>query len=166
MDDTDRPVLETATLRRDLYVLLSLLLADEKIADLQRITEWATGYYENEVNRLSVWAAVALRGLLDLAHTAERIARLRCGEYWAYHKSPRQTALTFRQACNSLIHAREILPYRAGELGRVGANRYIDRITVRGNRFGKPTTATIDIMQFVQIASDLLDLIEETHHAN
>ena len=81
-----------------------------------------------------MWIATAMRGLLDLLdREKDDFSNRYCGEYAADLESGTETALTFRQACNSVIHAKEILPYRVPLLGSVGTIKqiYSDRITIR-----------------------------------
>lgn len=100
----------------------------------------------------------------------DTFSKQNCGEYWAAFPidSEKPPALTFRQACNSVIHAKEILPYRAPEQDSIkNINRvYRNRITVRGTNQGKTTRAQLDIIKFVQIAYELTKSFEENRYAN
>ncbi len=188
--NTDKPVVNTLTLRRDLYFVMSLLLADEKVAKVEGVANWAQDFHENEVRRLMLWVAVALRGLLDLLPQKNSIKDKSCGEYWDVFPKGKEKVLKFRQACNSIIHAKEIWPYRVGtgeyfyrSFSVVGEKKettspsataksgtkhlnYSDRITVRSTNRGKTTRAQIDIIKFVQIADILINHSQEASNAN
>ena len=160
MENTDRPIVDMPTLRRDLYLLTSLLLADKTVGKMPDVVAWTGVFHESEVARLVLWTSAALRSLLDLPEEKNNLGEQHCGEYWNDFPSHGETALTFRQACNSAIHAKEIMPYWAPEHEpkRMDKPFYIDRITVRGSHKGKATRAQIDIIRFVQIANDLIHL--------
>ena len=171
MNDTDNPIVDLLTVRRDLYLVMSLLLADEKMAKVHNVVAWTRVFHENEVRRLMLWVATAMRGLLDLLKKEkDTFSKQNCGEYWATFPidSEKPPALTFRQACNSVIHAKEILPYRAPEQDSIkNINRvYRNRITVRGTNQGKTTRAQLDIIEFVRIAYELTKSFEENRYAN
>ena len=168
MKDIDSPIVDMATLRRDLCFVMSLLLADKKLAKAPRIVVWARNFHEIEVRRLMLWVAVALRGLLDLLETKDktRLQEEFCGEYWSNFPSGTEKPLSFRQACNSVIHAKEILLYRMPKretkrtVRRTIKRTYANRITVRGTHKGMTTRAQIDIIQFAQIADTLINFQE------
>ena len=169
MRDTDNPIVDMLTLRKDLYLVMSLLLADKEVAKVQNVVVWTKVFHENEVRRLMLWVATAVRGLLDLLEEKkDSFSKQNCGEYWADFSKSSEYPLTFRQACNSVIHAKEILPYRAP---RRDSNKkvervYTDRITIRGTNKGKTTRAQIDIIRFVRIAYQLSTLLEEDSYAD
>ena len=171
MNDPDNPIVDMLTVRRDLYLVMSLLLADERVDEVQNVVVWTRVFHENEVRRLMLWVATAMRGLLDLLDREKNtFSKQNCGEYWATFPkdSEKPLALTFRQACNSVIHAKEILPYRTPERDSIeNVNRvYTNRITVRGTNQGKTTRAQLDIIKFVQIAYGLTKSFEEDRYAN
>ncbi len=166
MQDTDYPIVDMLTLRRDLYLVMSLLLADKKVT---KVTDWTQDLYENEARRLMLWVATAARGLLNLtAH--EDIQEQGCGEYHADFPNGEGELLTFRQACNSVIHAKEILLYKVPQRESKGTvkikHTYIDRITIRSSHRNKTTRAQLDIIRFVQTADLLINSFEENDHAN
>lgn len=157
------------TLRRDLYLVMSLLLADKEVAKIERVVDWSGPFYENEVRRLMLWIATALRGLLDLSEMKDLGNRV-CGEYWKdfpHRENP--DPLTTRQACNSVIHATTIVNYKIPqkESNKTTVRVYEDRITIKGTHRGKATHAELDIIKFVQIADTLINSFEGNHnHAN
>lgn len=169
MRNTDIPIVDMLTLRKDLYLVMSLLRADKELAKVQNMVVWTQVFHENETRRLMLWIATAMRGLLDLLEEKEDTFSKRCcGEYCADFPKSSEYPLTFRQACNSAIHAKEILPYRAPkqESNKKIKRVYTDRITVRGTHRRKTTRALIDIIKFVRIAYELSTLFEEDSYAN
>lgn len=164
----DKPIIDVSTLRRDLYLVMGLLLADGKINEVPNMTDWTQVFYENEVGRLMLWVATATRSLLDgMEHNKESFNKKRCGEYWTDFPRGAKEPLTFRRACNSVIHAEEILPYKSPRKDpspRLETNVkqvYIDRITVRSPNRGKHTRAHLDIIKFVQIANAIINSSQE-----
>jgi len=168
--EANLPVVDMPTLRRDLYLVLGLLLADRAIADVPGMTRWTQTFYDSEVRRLMLWVATALRNLLD--HRPRTLSRARCGEYWPDLPSRKSEPLTFRRACNAVIHAREILPFEASwspdEDAEANIKRvYADRLTVRSGNRGRNTRAHLDIIQFVEIANAIIDSFsEDSDHAD
>jgi len=165
--EANQPIVDVPTLRRDLYLVLGLLLADRAIADAPGMTRWTQAFYDNEVRRLMLWVATAMRNLLD--HKQGAFNRARCGEYWSDFPNRAKEPLTFRRACNSVIHAREILPFEAPwqdskeKVKRV----YTDRMTIRSVNRGRNTRAHLDIIRFVEIANAVIDSFpEESDHAD
>ena len=165
MRETDTPIIDMLTLRRDVYLLAGLLLADKKMASMWKVSDWSRDLYENEVNRFMLLVAVVARGLLDLSKESD-VGTHGCGEYWPKFRKGKRESLTFRQACNSVIHAKEILPYKVKYKAMIRQAYYVDRITVRGKHKGKTTRAQIDIIKFVGITGDLINSFEEGDHAN
>ena len=166
---TDSPIVNILTLRRDLYFVMSLLLADKEVVEVPNVIVWTKAFHEDEVGRLMLWIAVAMRGLLDLLSKKETyFSEKYCGEYWADLEDNKEIALTFRQACNSVIHAKEILPYRIPSPDSKGTVRqiYADRITIRSAYRSKKTHAQLDIIKFVQIADTLINFFGDDDHAN
>ncbi len=165
MQDRDQPIIDMPTLRRDVYLLASLLLADKKIASMRKVSDWSRDLYENEVNRFMLLVAAVARGLLDLSDESD-VENHSCGEYWPKFRKGKRESLTFRQACNSVIHAKEILPYKVESEAMIRQAYYVDRIIVRGKHKGKTTRAQIDIIKFVGITGDLINSFEEGDRAN
>jgi len=168
--DANLPIVDTPTLRRDLYLVLGLLLADCAIADAPGMTRWTQVFYDSEVRRLMLWVATAMRNLLD--HQGGALSRACCGEYWANLPSRKKEMLTFRRACNAVIHAREILPFEApwspDEDAEANIKRvYTDRLTIRSVNRGRNTRAHLDIIKFVEIADAVINALQEdSDHAD
>ena len=168
--EANQPIVDMPTLRRDLYLVMGLLLADRAIADAPGMTRWTQAFYDNEVRRLMLWVATAMRNLLD--HKQGALNRARCGEYWSDLPSRKNEPLTFRRACNAVIHAREILPYEAPWLLHEDTEAnikrvYTDRMTIRSVNRGRNTRAHLDIIRFVEIANAVIDSFpEESDHAD
>ncbi len=165
MRNIDQPMVNMLTLRRDVYLVASLLLADKKMASIRKVSDWSQDLYENEVNRLMLLVAAVARGLLDLSDESD-VENHSCGEYWPEFQKNKEELLTFRQACNSVIHAKEILPYKVKSKATAKQAYYVDRITVRGKHKGKTTRAQIDIIKFVGITDDLINSFEEGDNAD
>ena len=172
MKDKDTPIVDLPTLRRDLYFVMSLLLADKEMAEAENVAVWAKAFHETEVRRLMLWVATAMRGLLDLLNKGnDDISKRDCGEYWddvsADFPSGKEP-LAFRQACNSVIHAKEMLLYRVPERESDKMERrvYSDRVTIRAIHRGKTTRAQLDIIKFVQIADGLMNFFHTSNNGN
>lgn len=168
MKDRDTPIVDLPTLRRDLYFVMSLLLADKEMAEIENVAVWAKAFHETEVRRLMLWVATAMRGLLDLLNKGnDDISERDCGEYRANFPFSNEETLTFRQVCNSVIHAKEMLLYRVPEqeTEEIDRNVYFDRITILGDHRGKKTRAQLDIIRFVQTADVLINFFQENDYA-
>ena len=102
---------------RDLFQLISLLHADEKVAGVAEFKALSEVNHETEVNRLLIWIATASRQVLDMNMGARNgsLNDAICGKYWdVYSGDPAHDnvrELQFRQACNIIIHAIEITSY-------------------------------------------------------
>ena len=171
MIETDKPIVDMLTLRRDLYLVMSLLLADKEISKITSMDNWTKILHEIEVSRLILWGATVVRGLLDLLKPKnDEFSKRSCGEYWNDFSqgNASRTLLTFRQACNTVIHAKEILPYLPlqQDTAKTAKIVYTDRITVRGVFRNRTTRAQIDMEKFVQIAISLIIFFEENHNVN
>ena len=64
-DRDESPIINIPSYRRDLYQLLTLLLADEKVAMNANFKNLSESNHDNEVNRLLIWIPTATRALLD-----------------------------------------------------------------------------------------------------
>lgn len=154
-DDTDAaPLIDVADLRRDLYRLIVLLLADESVAEIDAFRELADVHHEAEVNRLLIWIAIAVRQLLDIDGTT---AAQTCGQLWPDLRNLTSEELTFREACNKIIHAVEIVPYRlGGDPATIPERaRYDGTITVRGRWHGRSTHTHVNFQRFAECCTDL-----------
>ena len=171
MIETDKPIVDMLTLRRDLYFVMSLLLADKEISKIKSMDNWTKILHEIEVSRLMLWGATVVRGLLDLLKPQDdEFSKQNCGEYWSDFSQGNAsgTLLTFRQTCNTVIHAKEILPYLPLQQDTTKTAKivYTGRITVRSVFRNRTTRAQIDMERFVQIAVSLITFLEENHNAN
>ena len=153
-NDDDAPVISVAALRRDIYRLIVLLLADEKVAEVAAFRDLADSdsNHESEVTRLLIWAAIACRQLLDIKE--HDMAEKTCGRFCLDYPRGRWGNLTFIAACNAVIHAVEIVPFDLPEDDAKTAvsGRYNGTITIRGrgrgNRLG--TRAEVDFLSFAE----------------
>ncbi|MYE13573.1 MAG: hypothetical protein F4X99_18345 [Gammaproteobacteria bacterium] len=105
---SETPNINVLSLRADVYRLLCLLLADEKINSADVFREVGSQIHEDEVNRLLIWIAVATRQLLELDDSE---ATAGCGRLWTRYPADDPEVLTLRKACDKVIHAIEIVPY-------------------------------------------------------
>ena len=170
MKKSDPLVIDRLKLRRNLYFLTSLLLADQRIAEIKDVSVWTRDIHEAEARDLIMWTALAARSLLNLSDQ-RFLGQQVCGEYWAdFTKVKKEQLLDFRQACNSAIHAEEIFLYRvlSGNMSKTARETdvYTDRITIDGTHRNKMTRAQIDIIQFVRIGNTVINFYEEENHAN
>ena len=166
MDDrtaADKPIVEMITIRRDLYFVMSLLLADKAVIKTPGMVAWTQDFHDGEVRRLMLWVATAMRGVLDLSPAENDFSARNCGEYWANFPKEKKGELSFRQACNSVIHAKEITLYLDPVTKTKTSVRqgYVDRITIRGEHRNCTTRAELDIIAFVKTATALIDSLEE-----
>ena len=159
--DDDAPVVNVAALRRDIYRLVVLLLADEKVAEVAAFRDLADSEsnHESEVSRLLIWVSIACRQLLNIKeHHTETTT---CGRFCRDYPRVAWGNLTFVAACSSVIHAVELLPFDLPEDDdRAPARRrYTGTITIRGrgrrNRLG--TRAVVDFPRFAECCVSLSD---------
>lgn len=147
--DTQRPVLDILLFQRDVYLLLAMMLADEAISEISEFQDIATDNYENEVKRLLVLTAVSARQLME--STKNKTKKKICGKLHT-HDDSEQTVLSkliFWKACNSIIHAKDIIPYddiaqNASEEKIPERRCYKGTITVHSQYQGKREVAEIN----------------------
>ena len=170
MKKSDTPIIDRLILRRDFYLLMSLLLADQKVAEIKGVSNWTQDLHKTEVRRLLLWVATASRSLLDLSGQ-KTLGQQSCGEYWDdFTNVKEEQPLDFRRACNSTIHAEEMVLYRVsrespGKIVRE-TDVYVDRLTIDGTHRNKMTRAQVDIIQFVKIGTAVINFFEEENNAN
>ena len=151
-DDIDAtPLIDIPALRRDVYYLVALLFSDESVAKVDALRDLADAHYEAEVNRLLIWVAIAVRQLLDINGD---LSRRTCGRLRPDLRDPASEDLTFRDACNKIVHAVEIIPYDLGDNETTIPDRasYNGTITIRGRgrRKGVSTHAVVDFGLFAE----------------
>lgn len=118
--DPKIPVLNISLFLRDIYLLLTMTLADKAINEILEFQSIAGDNYENEVKRLLVFSAVSARQMMELIENDTRKENYReqtCGQFRT-RNGLEQTAsdkLTFWKACNSIIHAEDIMPYHIAQ---------------------------------------------------
>jgi hypothetical protein len=100
----------------DLHRLLCLVLADRQVATIaleSRSIAWLQGeFLRTEVRRILISSAAALRIWFDLRGGTKAFEHMPtdCGKLfpeWPQHKR-KSEVLTLREACNKIIHAKEI----------------------------------------------------------
>ena len=154
-----KPLVDISGLRHDIHRLLVLLLADERMSEVEAFSDLADDYHEREVNRLLIWIAIASRQLLVIdARTANRT----CGRFYRRYPLDNWVNLNFRGACNTIIHAVEIIPYGIPEDEEDPPRRkfYDGTITIRGakKRGGRfNTRAEMEVRQFAECCILLAD---------
>jgi hypothetical protein len=108
-------MLDRSIVQRDLYILVALFLADEKITALENaVTDSAEAYLEDEIEARLLSTAALLRAwddqLAQAQNPSEAVRKLRaqtCGSL--EEKIGRQAVgLTLREACDRIIHAERI----------------------------------------------------------
>ena len=145
------PIISIPLLQRDAYFLLALLLADEKIAQFDELLDTVEEHYEGSVNQLLIWLSTASRQMLELSKSD--IKDDKCGKYWKNLDS-QSKELTFRQACNTIIHATEIVPYetKGNTSKQLGAAKqfYTGRLTIRGKNKKREQIIELDGQKFIE----------------
>lgn len=144
--DDESTLVSALSYRRDLYQLIVLLLADEKVDAHEQFKELSKVHHETEVNRLLILIATATRQFLDLKPSS--VSKEKCGQYWPAYPG-RVEDLQFRQACNSIIHAVEIIPHDSDSGFHKGT------ILIRGRprrslANSQPTRAELDFDSFAK----------------
>ena len=112
--------IDSAEIRRELYSLMALLFADEKMAELAERQE-GFDYLSDQVLRLLLplkflTVSAAVRGVLDditgSDPSQKRYDGGHCGSYFADGtKEEGKVELSLRRACNCAIHAERTLFY-------------------------------------------------------
>ena len=106
----DKPIANIAIYRLDIYRLLSLLWADEKITKNSILRTLSDEHCESEVNRLLILTAVVTRQILDNSKSKyKEIETKKCGKFWHSYPVGDSGDLPFRKACNIIIHATDIV---------------------------------------------------------
>lgn len=141
-----------------------MLMADKQVMSDEHFRSLSVAFYETEVNRLLVWIATATRQFLDIEHLdPHEIGGAKCGRYWARYSENDSDAvdLQFRQACNIIIHAIEIISYDRD----LGYHRGIVTIRGRGRSGGRqPNRALLDFGEFAKYCVLLSREVEDHGH--
>lgn len=146
---TDRPIIDIAALRGDVYRLSVLLFAEPSVIEVDALRVLSDDHHENEVNRLLIWIAIATRQLLDIDDSTERE---RCGRICWDFPGGEWKELEFRSACNAVIHAVDIISYDVDAVKeRTPRACYDGKITIRGRGRGKSRN-TRAVMEFEKFA--------------
>jgi hypothetical protein len=145
----------------DLYRLLCLVLADQRVAALatasQSIERLQDEYLRTEVRRILISSAAALRIWFD-QHDRQAFQHLQtnCGKLfpeWPQHKSNHEV-LTLREACNKIIHATEInydsvIPDRSNNPDQEGVY-LLPYLYLYGSKNEQGWRAKLSIVDFVK----------------
>lgn len=172
MSNSDIPNINVVSLREDIYRLVCMLLADEKVSARPLFQEAAADIHEWEVNRLLIWTAIAVRQLLEINHTDEEHP---CGILWNDFPNGTKETLTFRKACDKLIHANEIIAYpipydpisdeSSDKAGESSLRHYEGTITIRttaSTRY-KASRCELDFETFAGYCFRLAERFLEEH---
>ena len=151
-------LIDVAALRGDVYRLAVLLYAERSVTEIEALRMLSDDHHDREVNRLLIWVAIASRQLLDIDGST---ASARCGRICWDYPGGEWKDLSFRNACNSAIHAVEIIPYDPRKF-KVGPHRacYDGKITIlgQGRRKGVRTRTVLEFERFaeccVQVSSN------------
>lgn len=151
----DRLPVIHAEIRRELYSLLTMLFADEKIAEMAgRNRQFA--HLSNEVSRSVLplkflTVAAAVRGVLDGGDDNPRLGDGDvCGRYFPNAAKNTEESLSLRKACNCAIHA-ESTRFLQQDNDRPNFAVFDGRIMLRGyhqKRRSHPWKAEIDMEKF------------------
>ena len=139
--------IDSAEIRRELYSLMALLFADEKMGELAK-RQKVRAFQEESFVRLSndvirtvlplkfLTVAAAVRGALDNIADKEpsRISceSAVCGKYGKAHSKGGKEPLSLREACNKAIHAKKTLFYQRQKVARPGVAVFNGKIMLYG----------------------------------
>jgi hypothetical protein len=107
-------VFDPAPFAQDLYRLVCLVLADKPVAklgpDYFHLHQIKVGFVRAEVTRILISIAVALRIRFDQQDpkTLHELNRTDCGKLYETWPGRKNKVLTLREACNKIIHAKQI----------------------------------------------------------
>ena len=136
-----------AEIRRELYSLMAMLFADEKMGELA-MRQKIPAYREDSFVRLSndvirtvlplkfLTVAAAVRGALDNIADKEpsRISceSAVCGKHGKAHSKGGKEPLSLREACNKTIHAKKTLFYQRQKVAQPGVAVFNGKIMLYG----------------------------------
>ena len=166
----DKPIANITIYRLDIYRLLSLLWADEKITKNHILQSLSNDHCESEVNRLLILTAVVTRQILDNANGKyNAIEDRKCGEFWHNYPDEDSIHLDIRKACNMIIHATDIVikmgeyyyRERENKIGLAQPNKmyFQGKINITGKSKSNEF-AELDLAEFTQHCVELSDRIE------
>jgi len=150
----------------DLYRLVCLVLADKSVAKLGheyfQLDQIKTEFVRPEVTRILISTAVALRVRFDEI-IRDRVLRqelnsAHCGKLYPKWPGRKTEPLTLREACNKIIHAKQIrfdtvIPDARHNPDEAGV--YISRpyLYLYGTKDGVPWRAVLSIIEFAESAA-------------
>jgi hypothetical protein len=161
-------MLDTSVVRRELFLLLSIVLADKTInTTLQdnRIPPFANEHLIEEITRLLAITASILRARDDYAIDEDKrsgeggdwLRELRsqaCGTLQPDIANVDSVPLTMREACNKIIHA---TTFRFDVEGEFETSYMNPVIYFYGTERGKPWRAVLDIVRYVDVGISYTD---------
>ena len=154
--------LNAATILRDLYRLLSMVLADASIeAEVQNdddpVVTLRERFVEDELIHLLVGTAIPNR--IQMEHMRDFRAKMgsqgfqpntyECGFLQQHVENDDEAPLVFHEACNKIIHAQHI----TAELDDIGEKAFQvlpPGLILRGTRGEKAWTARLSIVKYIR----------------
>ena len=147
----------------DLFHLLSIVLSDEKIAHVLNGDEdplWdLCSVAESEIARILVTSAVVARISDEQRGFALLHAEDQCGELRKDNESEQSEPLILREACNKIIHAKEI----QFDIKHSVKNYYsiVPVVYLFGEKNGKTWEAKLDLVEYIRSFVNRVREIEE-----
>lgn len=179
MAEYDRPdylrqghLFDTTPLRRDVWILLLIVLADRAYMELTEPEHLADGYAQHllglnaefatdELSRILLSTSIALRVIDDRDdRILERLEA--CGELQPDVKSAARVPLSVREACNKIVHATklnyDLARLDGGAVDQAGsAPCYMQpTIYLYGSHRGVMWRCVLDLVRFARGASIVL----------
>ena len=149
--DGNLPIINISLLQRDAYVLLALLLADDKIAQFDKLLDTVEEHFEGSVNQLLIWLSTASRQMLELSKSD--IKDSPCGKFWT-NLDAEPMELTFHRVCSTIIHATEIIPYetKGDKSKQLGEEKqfYKGRLTIIGKNKKREQKIELDGRKYIE----------------
>ncbi|RYH00037.1 MAG: hypothetical protein EON58_01715 [Alphaproteobacteria bacterium] len=145
---------------RDIYRLFLVFAGDERIFDLtgedrdDPLRQMRDGFFVDEITHLLIGTAIANR--IQLEHTeairsasnpALNVTSMSCGELTPDVISDKGSMpLTFREACNKIVHAIHIVP----DCSNPAENPLTSEVKLRGHKGKEAWVAYLNIPQYVR----------------
>ena len=144
--------LNSALVLRDAYQLLSLVLSDPALMALSVNHDDALlilrdRFIEDEIVHVLVSIAISNRIQLDHLHDQLGPADEACGMLRPDINTEQLFALSFREACNKVIHAVNIVAVRENE---ELDSPLTTNVALRGTKDGKAWEAHLDLVAFLR----------------
>lgn len=157
-----RYLFDETSIERDVISLLSIVHASKQNHDLLATYLPSTGIFYSEWNliqELLLQTAVKLRLIDGLFWDANKSIPYPLDSVGTLVMAGSEQALSFREACNKIIHAKDFVPQSQVERITDGyADRaYLPKIKLIGQKGSFSWEATVDVPQYCVCALKLLD---------